>query len=70
MNEGDFAVSRIEGEPVKLHSIFVRRTHFVHEFAKFGDFWFPVRHVSEADLFLFGRATLEISYSNYQWQTH
>ena len=70
VNDQDFAVSRIEGEPAKRLSMLVRRTHFVHEFAKFGDFWFPVRHVSEADLFLFGRATLEISYSNYQWQTH
>lgn len=70
VNDQDFAVSRIEGEPIKRHSMFVLRTHFVHEFAKFGDFWFPVRHQSDADLFLFGHATLEISYSNYQWQTH
>ena len=69
INAQDFAVQRIEGEPVQRHSVFVRQTHFVHEFARFGEFWFPVRHQSESDLLLFGRAVLRINYSNYQWQT-
>jgi len=68
INEQDFAVQRIEGEPVSRHSVFVRETRFVHEFARFGEFWFPVRHQSETDLRLFGRAVLEISYFDYHWQ--
>jgi hypothetical protein len=64
----DFGVQRIEGEPIQRHSVFVRQTHFVHEFARFGEFWFPVRHQSETELFVFGRAVLRISYSNYHWQ--
>lgn len=68
INEQDFAVQRIEGEPVRRHSVFVRQTRFVHEFSRFGDFWFPVRHRSETDLRLFGRAVLEISYFDYHWQ--
>ena len=68
VNAEDFGVQRIEGQPAQKHSILIRQTHFVHEFAKFGDFWFPVHHRSETDLRLFGRAVLEISYSDYQWQ--
>jgi len=68
INEQDFAVQRIEGEPVRRPSAFVRQSRFVHEFARFGEFWFPVRHHSETDLRLFGRAVLEISYFDYHWQ--
>jgi len=68
INEEDFAVQRIEGEPAKRHSRLVRQTHFVHEFARFGEFWFPVRHRSETDLFLFGRAVLRIHYFDYHWE--
>lgn len=69
INARDFGVERIEGEPVERHSPFVRSTHFVHEFARFGEFWFPVRHRSETDLFLLGRAVLRIEYSDYHWRT-
>ena len=68
INQQDFAVQRIEGEPVGRQSAFIRQTHFVHEFARFGDFWFPVHHRSETDLLLLGRAVLEISYFNYHWE--
>ena len=68
VNAQDFAVQRIEGEPAKRHSVFIRQVRFVHEFARFGNYWFPVHHRSETDLRLFGRAVLEISYSDYQWQ--
>jgi hypothetical protein len=68
VNAEDFAVQRIEGQPAKRPSFLVRQTNFVHEFAKFGDFWFPVHHRSESHLFLFGRAILEIDYFDYQWQ--
>ena len=68
INAQDFAVQRIEGEPATRHSVLIRQTRFVHEFARFGDYWFPVRHRSETDLLLFGRAILEISYFDYQWK--
>ncbi len=65
----DFAVRRIEGSPAKRPSVWVRKTNFVHEFGKFGDYWFPIHHRSEAQLRVFGTSTLDITYSNYQWQT-
>lgn len=69
INAEDFAVQRIEGEPAQRSSALIRQTHFVHEFAKFGDFWFSVRHRSETELFLFGRASLAIDYFDYHWQS-
>jgi outer membrane lipoprotein-sorting protein len=69
VNAEDFAVQRIEGEPATRHSMLIKRVHFVHEFARFGEFWFPVHHHSETELRLFGSATLDIDYSGYQWQS-
>jgi hypothetical protein len=68
IDAADFGVKRIEGQPAHRHSIWIRRTRFVHEFAPFGKFWFPVRHRSETELRLFGKAVLEIEYSDYAWQ--
>ena len=70
VNAQDFGVQRIEGEPAQRHTSLIRQTRFVHEFAKFGNFWFPVRHHSETDMVLFGRASLDIRYFDYQWQSH
>jgi hypothetical protein len=64
----DFGIQRIEGEPEHKHSLLIRSVHFIHEFARFGEFWLPVRHRSVTELHLFGQATLEIDYYNYRWQ--
>ena len=68
INAQDFGVQRIEGEPATKHSSMIRSVRFVHEFARFGEFWLPVRHRSETELYLLGKAILEIDYFNYRWQ--
>lgn len=68
VNAQDLAIQRVEGEPAGRLSFWIRRNRLVHEYAKFGDFWFPVRTSSEVDLRLFGHATLEIDYFDYAWQ--
>lgn len=68
VDASDFAVTRIEGTPAQRPSLWVRENRFVHEFGKFGDFWLPIRHRSEAQLRMFGTATLEIIYSDYHWR--
>ncbi len=68
VNSEDFGIQRIEGEPAHRPSFWVRRDRFVHEYAKFGDFWFPVRTRNEVELLLFGRSTLGIDYFDYDWQ--
>ncbi len=62
----DFAVTRIEGRPAKAPSFWTRKVEFVHEYAKFGDFWFPTKNTSVTSVFIFGRTTTDIEYSNYQ----
>ncbi len=62
----DFAVTRIEGRPAKNPSFWTRKINFVHEYAKFGAFWLPVRNTSATSVFIFGRTTTEIEYGNYQ----
>ncbi len=67
INGDDFGVERIEGSPAGKTSYWVRETHFVHEFARFGDYWFPVHHRSVARRRWFEEATLEVTYSGYRW---
>jgi hypothetical protein len=61
-------IRRIEGEPARSPSFWVRRTRFVHEYARFGEFWFPVRNHTEVQLLIFGRSALDIEYRDHQWQ--
>lgn len=62
----DFAVTRIEGRPAKNPSFWTRKVDFTHEYEKFGPYWMPVRNSSATQVFIFGRTTTEIVYSNYQ----
>ncbi|MDD5542227.1 MAG: outer membrane lipoprotein-sorting protein [Acidobacteriia bacterium] len=62
----DLAVTRIEGRPAKNPSFWTRKVEFTHEYQKFGPFWLPVRNHSVAQVFLFGKTTTELEYSNYQ----
>ncbi len=64
----DFAVQRVEGEPAQRPSFWVRRTHFVHKYAKFGEFWLPVSNRTEVELRVFGRAGVGIDYYDYDWK--
>lgn len=63
-----FGIRRMEGEPSVSPSFWVRRTHVIHEYARFGPFWFPVSNRSEAELRIFGESTLQIDYYGYEWQ--
>jgi hypothetical protein len=68
IDANDFAAQRIEGEPAQRPSFWVRRTHFVRRYAKFGDFWFPVSLESDAEVRLIGHSKLGINYFHYQWE--
>src|SRR5215467_5581074 len=43
----DFAVTRIEAEPAKNPSFWVKRTLVRHRYQKVGDFWLPAENHSE-----------------------
>jgi hypothetical protein len=62
----DFAVCRIEAEPSKNPSMWITKTEIRHNYQKFEDFWLPVENQSVSSLRLGGRATLTITYQNYE----
>ncbi len=67
IDAADFAIQRVEGEPAQRPSFWVKSTHFVREYGKFDDFWFPVRHRTRVELRLLGPSTMDIDYFEYKW---
>jgi len=65
----DYAVARIEAEPARNPSFWIRRTEIHHVYSKTGDFWLPERNKSETTVRLGGTAILTIDYGSYQIKT-
>jgi hypothetical protein len=65
----DFAVCRIEAEPAKNPSFWIKKTEIHHSFIKIGDCWLPAENRSVSDVRLDGRATLTIKYEDYKIHT-
>ncbi len=61
----DFAIVRIDAEPVETPSFWVKNGLFRTEYSKVGDFWFPTRMISNSHIRLGGDATLTIQYGPY-----
>jgi len=61
----DFAVVRIEGEPAKNPSIWIKKTKVAHRYEKVNDFWLPAENRTESTIRLGGTATLSIEYRDY-----
>jgi hypothetical protein len=66
VNDQDFAVCRIEAEPAKNPSMWITKTEIRHHYQKFDAFWLPVENQSVSSLRLGGRATLTITYEDYE----
>lgn len=62
----DFAVTRIEGEPAKNPSFWIKKTEIKHTYEKVGDFWLPEGNHTESQIRIGGRATLSIEYKDYK----
>ena len=62
----DFAVVRIEGEPAKNPSMWIKKTQIDHKYVKVNDFWLPAENHTESMLRFGGRATLSILYKDYK----
>ena len=62
----DFAVCRIEAEPAKNPSFWIRKTDIHHAYEKVGDFWLPAGNKSVSNIRLGGLATLTIKYEEYK----
>jgi len=66
VDEKDFAVCRIEAEPAKNPSFWIKKTDIHHTYAKIGDFWLPAENQSVSEIRGGGRAVLTIKYQNYE----
>jgi hypothetical protein len=62
----DFAVVRIEGEPAKNPSFWIKKTEVMHRYVKVDDFWLPAENHTESVIRLGGRAILSIEYKDYK----
>jgi outer membrane lipoprotein-sorting protein len=62
----DFAVARIEGEPGKNPSLWIKKTDVFHRYVKVDDFWLPAENRTESVIRLGGKATLSIEYQDYK----
>lgn len=62
----DFAVVRIEAEPAKNPSLWIKRTQVEHRYAKVDGFWLPAENRTESLMRLGGKAVLSIEYNDYK----
>jgi len=61
----DFAIVRIEGEPAKNPSFWIKRVQFEHKYEKHGPFWLAESDTSTSDVRIFGSTELRIDYFDY-----
>jgi hypothetical protein len=62
----DFAVVRIQGEPGKSPSFWIKKTDIEHRYVKVYGFWLPAENHTESVIRLGGIATLSIEYKDYK----
>jgi hypothetical protein len=65
----DYAVVRIEAEPAKNPSFWIRNTQIHHVYEKAGAFWLPQSNRSETKVRLGGTAVLTIDYGDYRFSS-
>ncbi len=66
VDANDFAVARIEGEPGKNPSMWIKKTGIAHKYVKVDGFWLPAENHTESFIRLGGKATLSIEYQDYK----
>jgi len=62
----DFAVVRIEGEPARNPSFWIKKTEIEHRYIKVNGFWLPAENHTESLMRLGGAAVLSIEYKDYR----
>ncbi len=65
VDANDYALVRAEGKPAKNPSFWTRSIHFVQQYQKSGDFWFPATTESITQARIFGNTDVTIQYFNY-----
>jgi len=62
----DFAVTRIQAEPAKSPSFWVKKSEVNHHYEKVDRFWLPAENKTESWIRMGGRAVLSIEYQDYK----
>lgn len=62
----DFAIVRVEGQPAKNPSWWLKRVEIRQNYKPVGDFWLPERNESRSQVRIFGPSSLTIDYTDYQ----
>ena len=65
VDAAEYAIVRIEGQPAKNPSFWIKSVHFVHNYSKQGQFWLPVSDHSLTDARILGSTGLKIEYFDY-----
>jgi len=66
VDANDFAVTRIEAEPAKNPSFWIKKSEVRHRYEKIDDFWLPAENKTESWIRLGGHALLSIEYKDYK----
>jgi len=66
VNADDYSIDRIEGQPARSPSFWVRSVHFVHTYQKVGQFWFASSTDTKSQIRVFGESELTITSSDYK----
>jgi len=61
----DYALARVEGEPARNPSFWIRSVHFAQEYRKNGEYWFPWLTTSVNEARIFGKTEVDIHYFDY-----
>jgi hypothetical protein len=62
----DFAIARIEGQPAKNLSFWIRSVKVEQRYGRTGQFWLPALNQSVAQARIFGATEVVIEYSDYK----
>jgi len=61
----DFAIARVEGQPAKNPSFWIRSVQVVQRYERTGQFWLPASNQSVAQARIFGTTEVMIDYFDY-----
>lgn len=62
----DYSIVRVEGQPARNPSFWVRKVHFVHTYQKVGQFWFASSTDTRSQIRIFGDSELTIENTDYR----
>ncbi len=62
----DYAIAKLEGEPVQSPSFWVVRAPFVREYQRIGGFWLPLQDETHTRIRFVGEYVLQVKYGDYR----